>query len=197
MAEHSDFIDALTQMIGGELDQINTAIPCTIVEYRSGRVSVRPNGKKQYPDGDSNPFPVIHNLRVIWPEFAGGKAGIKGPMLPGDAAMMIVCQQSIDDPDDLRKFDLIDSYVMPGGSGNDAVPANSDMRMYYRNAFIAINEDGKITINAPGGIEEIAPTHTSNAAHELASATISGIDFASHKHTGVEIGSGTTGEPTG
>ena len=108
---------------------------------------------------------------------------------------MIVCQQAIDDPDDLRQFDLVDSYVIPGGGGNDAVPGNQDMRMFYKNAFIAISEDGKVTINAPGGIEEIAPTHKSNAAHELASAKIAGIDFASHKHSGVETGSGTTGGP--
>lgn len=195
MAEHSDFIDALTQMIGGELEQVNTAIPCTIIDYSSGRVSVRPSGLRKYQDGDSNAFPIIHNLRVCWPEFSAGKAGIKGVMSSGDNALLIVCQQAIDDPEDFRKFDLVDSYVMPGGGGSDEYAGNDDLRMYFGNAFIAINGDGKITINAPGGFEEIAPSHKSNADHDLASAKISGIDFASHKHTGVATGNSTTGEP--
>lgn len=197
MAEHSDFLGALTQLVWGELDQVNTAIPCKVISYDSGRVAVRPVGEKRYPDGDSNAFPVIHNLRVVWPEFAGGQAGIKGPMLPGDNAMMIVCQQAIDDPDDLRKFDLVDSYVIPGGGGCDAVPGNADMRMYYGQAYIAISNDGKITINAPGGVEEIAPSHNSTADHVLPSATIGGINFTRHRHPGVKSGDDTTGGPTG
>jgi hypothetical protein len=195
MAEHNDFLSALTQIIGGELAQVNTAIPCKIVSYEAGKVAVRPTGEKRYPDGDSNPFPIVHGLRVAWPEFAGGKAGIKGPLLAGDDALMIVCQQAIDDPDDLRQFDLVDSYVIPGGSGSDAIAGNEDLRMYFGKAYIAINQDGKVTINAPGGVEEKAPTHTSNARYEIAAAKIGGVDFASHQHSGVQTGSGNTGAP--
>lgn len=160
MADRSDFIEALTQMIGSELDQVNTAIPCTITAYNNGRVTVRPDGEKKYPDGDSNAYPVLHNLRLVWPSFSGGRAGIKGPVTTGDKALLIVCQQAIDDPDDLRRFDLIDSYVIPGGGYDDSAPGNEDIRIYFGNAFIAIDESGKMTINAPGGVEETTPLHT-------------------------------------
>lgn len=77
--------------------------------------------------------------------------------MSGDKCLLIVCQQSIDDLDDLRKFDLVDSYVIPGGDYDDSVPGNDDVRLYFGNAFIAIDANGKITINAPGGVEETTP----------------------------------------
>ena len=222
MADKNDFVEALTQLIGSELDQVNTAIPCTITGYSNGRVTVRPDGDKTYQDGDSNAYPILHNIRLVWPKFANGQAGIKGPVMAGDKALLIVCQQSIDDPDDSRRFDLVDSYVIPGGGYDDSVPGNDDMRIYFGNAFIAIDVNGKITINAPGGVEEITPLHTvkgkmtveqlftyqggmtgTGGDGSVATITgimqvtgdvvINGVKIATHKHPGDS--GGTTGEP--
>lgn len=221
MADRNDFIESLTQVIGSELDQVNTAIPCTITGYSNGRVSVRPDGNKLYPDGDSNAWPLLHSQRLVWPKFANGQAGIKGPVMAGDKGLLVVCQQSIDDPDDLRKFDLIDSYVIPGGDYDDSVPGNGDMRIYYGKAYIAIDSGGKITINAPGGIVETTPLHTvkgkmtveqlftyqggmtGSGGSSVATITgtmnitgdvvINGIKIGTHVHTGDS--GGTTGGP--
>ncbi|QKJ86690.1 baseplate assembly protein [Paramixta manurensis] len=222
MADKSDFIEALTQVIGGELDQVNTAIPCTILEYNNGRVTVRPDGEKRYPDGDSNAYPILHNQRFVWPKFANGQAGIKGPVTVGDKGLLIVCQQSIDDPDDLRRFDLIDSYVIPGGDYDDSVPGNNDMRLYFGKAFLAFDEAGKLLINAPGGVEETTPLHllkgkltvqqlltyqggmtgtggngsvaTINGTMQVTGdVVINGIKISTHKHAGDS--GGTTGGP--
>lgn len=222
MSDRSDFIEALTQMIGSEIDQVNTAIPCTITGYNNGRVTVRPDGEKKFPDGDSNAYPILHNLRLVWPKFANGQAGVKGPVGAGDKGLLIVCQQAIDDPDDLRKFDLVDSYVIPGGGYDDSVPGNDDMRLYFGNAFIAIDGSGKITINAPGGVEETTPLHTvkgqltveqmftyqggmtasggdgsvafiTGTVNVIGDVVINGIKIGTHKHPGDS--GGTTGEP--
>ncbi|KLF56391.1 baseplate assembly protein [Klebsiella aerogenes] len=223
MADGSEYSEVISNLIKAELDQVNTAIPCTIESYSNGRVSVRPNGEKKYQDGDSNPYPILHNLRFVWPNFSNGQAGLKGPVTPGDKCLLIVCQQSIDDLDDLRKFDLVDSYVIPGGGYDDSVPGNDDMRLYFGNAFIAIDGNGKITINAPGGVEETTPLHTvkgqltvekmftyqggmtaSGGDGSVASITgtvnvvgdvvINGIKIGTHKHPGDS--GGTTGGPT-
>ncbi|CBX44533.1 phage baseplate assembly protein V [Erwinia phage phiEt88] len=160
MADNSDLVEALRRLVSSEMDTVNTALPCTVVSYDSGRVSVKPDGEKVYADGDSNPYPVLSGLRLVWPKFANGQAGVKGPVMPGDKCLLIACQQSTDGSDDLRRFDIIDSYVIPGAGYSDAVPGNDDMRMYFGEAFIAIDAAGKLTINAPGGVEETTPLHT-------------------------------------
>lgn len=194
MSDKSDSVEALKQFINGQIDQVNTAIPCEVISYENGRVTVKPSGERKFPDGDSNPHPIIHNLRFVWPTFSGGQAGFKGPVVAGDKCLMICCQQAIDDPDDLRRYDLVDSYVIPGGGYSDEVPGNNDVRMFFGNAFIAIDETGKMTINAPGGIEETTTKHTVTGEIDVTGdVVVNGIKLGSHKHPGDS--GGITGEP--
>jgi hypothetical protein len=161
MAESNDIIESLRQLVATELDTINTAIPCKVVSYSGGRVSVKPQGEKKYSDGDKNAFPVISNLRFVWPAFAGGRAGVKGPVLAGDDCLLIACQQAIDD-DDYRRFDLVDAYVIPGGGYSDNIPGNSVMQIYFGESFISLNESGEIIINAPRRLTVNSPESTFN-----------------------------------
>ncbi|QGH63441.1 Gp138 family membrane-puncturing spike protein [Serratia proteamaculans] len=222
MADRSDFIESLRRLIGGEMDTVNTAIPCTVVSYNNGRVTVKPVGEKVYADGDSNAYPVLTDLRMQWPQFAGGQAGVKGPVQPGDECLLICCQQAIDNSGDTRKFDLIDSYVIPGCGYMDEVPGNDDMRLYYSNCFLALSADGKATLNAPGGFEVTAPMSKFNGevtvenmftyqggmtgnggsgsvaditgtVNVTGDVVINGIRIGSHKHPGDS--GGTTGGP--
>lgn len=224
MADNSDVVEALRRLVSSEMDTVNTALPCTVVSYNAGRVTVKPDGEKIYSDGDANAYPILSDLRMIWPQFAGGQAGIKGPVMAGDQCFLIVCQQAIDGSDDTRRFDIIDSYVIPGAGYSDAVPGNDDMRMYHGDAFIAIDANGKITINAPGGVEETTPLHTvkgqmtvenmftyqggmtgSGGVGSVASITgtmnvtgdvvINGIKISSHKHQENGDGGGITDGP--
>lgn len=195
MAENSDLVESLRKLVNTELDTVNTALPCTVVSYKSGRVSVKPDVEKIYEDGDKNSYPVLSDLRMQWPQFAGGKAGIKGPVQAGDKCMLIICQQAIDGSGDTRRFDLIDSYVIPGCGYSDSVPGNSDMRIYFGGAYLALTSGGKLIINAPGGVEETAPTYKSSAAYEMTAATIGGIPFGTHKHKENGDGGGITDGP--
>ncbi|POU43959.1 baseplate assembly protein [Pantoea sp. PSNIH4] len=224
MADNSDVVEALRRLVSSELDTVNTALPCIVVSYDAGKVTVKPVGEKIYADGDSNPYPVLSGLRMQWPQFANGQAGVKGPVMPGDQCMLIVCQQAIDGSDDTRRFDIIDSYVIPGCGYSDAVPGNNDMRIYYSDAFFALDENGRATLNAPGGFDVISPLSTFDGAvtvNQMLTAqygitanggeggafayygtmnvtgdvVINGIKLGSHKHPENGDGGGVTDGP--
>ncbi|CAB4197913.1 hypothetical protein UFOVP1309_41 [uncultured Caudovirales phage] len=206
MAEQIDFVDALRKLIDSKTGEINTSLPGVIVSYANGRATVQPTPKRRFADGDVLPFPILQNVRVCWPSFAGGLAGVKGPVLPGDKCLIVFAQQAVDGSDDMRRFDISDAYVIScdlgtvgaGDSGN-----NADMTVFYGPGSIRISAGGAVTITAPGGVSIVAPSLTNNGtllnsglATMPAGATVDGIPFASHRHTGVQTGSGTTGGPT-
>lgn len=223
MADNNDTVAALEGFIQSVVvDFVNTAMECEVVSYEGGRVTVKPINSKSYDDGDTNDYAVLHNLRVQWPQFAGGKAGVKGPIQAGDRCLLIVCQHAMDESGDNRKYSIIDSYVIPGAGYSDAVPGNDDMRLYFGDAFIAITPDGKINVNAPGGFNVVSPqstftekvnvnglfTYAAGATGSGGSggvmtltgnvvingeATINGVKVSTHKHPGDS--GGTTGTP--
>lgn len=162
MAESSNNpVDALLGLIRAQLLDVNTAIPGVIVSYSNGVARVAPTGKKRFADGDVLDYPIIPNVRVCWPSFAGGAAGIKGPVKPGDKCLLVFSQQAVDDSDDRRMFDLQDAYAVmcdlgnagAGNSGN-----NADMTMFFGPAFISLTEGGALEINAPGGTKITTPS---------------------------------------
>ena len=78
MAEPIDLIDATRRMIAAHVSEVNTCLPGVIVSYSNGRAGVLPSVSKRFADGDVLPYPIIQNVRVCWPSFSGGRAGIKG-----------------------------------------------------------------------------------------------------------------------
>lgn len=191
MAEPIDFVTAMKKMVDSRLYEINTSLPATIVSYANGRASVQPTPKKRFSDGDVITFPILQNVRVCWPSFAGGKAGVKGPISNGDRCLLIFAQQAVDGTDDMRKFDLSDAYCIPTdlgnvGSGGD----NSSMAIYYGGASVKISAGGAITITAPAGLSIQASSVTSSS--DIVAA---GISVKTHKHIGVTPGGGQTGTP--
>jgi len=195
MADNNDDVTALENFIKSTIvDFVNTAISCEVVSYDRGRVTVKPIGDKGYDDGDANSYPTIHNLRMQWPQFDGGRAGIKGPVKPGDRGLMIVCQHANDDSGDNRKYSLVDSYFIPGGGYSDSVAGNDDLRVYYGDSFFSLTAGGKVTLNAPGGFEVKAPSSTfSGTATFTGDAVAAGISVSKHTHRGDS--GGTTGGP--
>lgn len=159
MAENSNPVDALLGLIDSKLLDVNTCLPGTIVSYSNGKASVSPTGKKRFSDGDVLAYPIIQNVRVCWPAFAGGQAGIKGPVKPGDRCLIVFAQQATDGSDDRRMFDLSDAYCVMvdlGNVGGDA-SNNNDMTMFFGGAYIRITEGGALEINAPAGTKITTP----------------------------------------
>lgn len=225
MAEFNDPNDALTHMINSHLaDHVNTALECVVIAYKNGRVDVKPIGTKNYTDGDSNAFSILYSLPVHWPQGDGGTAGVKVPIMPGDKCLAVFAQQPQDegDTENVRRYSLADGYVIPGVSYGDSVPGNNSLKLYYGAAFLEITKDGKININAPGGVNVTTPLATFSKAVTVTglftfnggasgqgdngsgnvvtfkgrivtdNATIAGRDFVGHGHKGVQTGSGNT-----
>jgi hypothetical protein len=156
-------IEALQQLIRSQLLDVNTALPGTVVSYTNGLARVQPNPKKQFADGDVLDYPIIPNVRVCWPSFNGGKAGIKGPVKAGDQCLLIFSQQGVDNSDDRRMFDLQDAYAIMvdvGRAGSGDSGDNAHMTMFHGPAYIRITESGAMEVNAPGGIVVKAPLTT-------------------------------------
>lgn len=184
MAENTSAVDALLALVQSQMLEMNTCLPGVVVSYANGRASVRPVGKKRFADGDSLDFPVIHDARVCWPSFAGGAAGVKGPILPGDPCLLVFSQQAADGTDDRRAFDLSDCYVIPChlgdvGGGSD----NSSMRVFYGNAGVSVTASGQVVVTAPAGFVVTAPT-TSVSGSVTAAGDVSGLgkSLGTHRH---------------
>lgn len=205
MAEPIDFVDALRKMIDSKTGEINTSLPGTIVSYSNGRATVQPTPKKRYADGDVLNFPILQNVRVCWPSFAGGLAGVKGPILPGDKCLIIFAQQAVDGSDDMRRFDISDAYVIPcdlGNAGAGDSGNNDALTMFYGGGYMRLTASGALEISAPGGVAITAPSvsnsgtfSTQGMATLTGGATIGGIVFGTHKHTGVQAGPSVSGGP--
>ena len=159
MADQLDIVDALRKMVDSRLYEVNTSLPGTIVSYSNGRASVQPTPKKRFPDGDVLSFPILQNVRVCWPSFAGGTAGVKGPIRAGDKCLIVIAQQAVDGTDDPRRFDMSDAYVIPCDLGNAVGQSsdNSGMTMFFGGAYIRITASGGLLINAPGGTTITTP----------------------------------------
>ena len=181
MAEQIDFVAALRKLIDSKTGEINTSLPGVIVSYANGRASVHPTPKRRFADGDVLPFPILQNVRVCWPSFAGGLAGVKGPVLPGDKCLIVFAQQAVDGSDDLRRFDISDAYVIPcdlGSAGAGDSGNNADMTVFYGHGSIRISSSGAVAITS-------------------STLTHNGVNIgATHAHTGVKAGGDTSGGPT-
>lgn len=200
MSEPSNnIIDALQGFINARLLDVNTSIPGVIVSYANGLARVQPTGKKRFADGDTLNYPIIPGVRVCWPSFAGGAAGIKGPVRPGDRCLIVFSQQATDGTDDMRLFDLSDAYAVMvdlGNVGSGDSGNNGAMTMYFGTASIQITKGGAVVINAPGGTSVNSPTMTSTGiftAQEV--LTADGKSLKTHVHSGVQSGPSNTGQP--
>lgn len=164
MAETSNNpVEALLGLVKSQLLDVNTSLPGVIVSYENGLARVVPTGKKRFADGDVLDYPIIPNVRVCWPSFAGGTAGVKGPVKPGDKCLLVFSQQAIDGSDDRRMFDLQDAYAVMcdlGNAGQGDSGNNDDMSMFFGAAFIRLTASGALQINAPGGTTITTPNTT-------------------------------------
>lgn len=195
-------VEALMGLVKAQLLDVNTALPGIVVSYANGLAKIAPTVKKRFADGDILDYPIIPNVRVCWPSFVGGTAGIKGPVKPGDKCLLVFSQQAIDNSDDRRMFDLQDAYAVMVDLGNinqvgDSVN-NDDLTMFFGEAHIRITPAGVLNINAPGGINIDSTTTTFNSSinHTTGSMTSLGkkVD-GTHTHSGVQSGPSNTGAP--
>lgn len=156
--------DAIRQAILYQLNNVNTALPASIIDYdyTLQKASVQPLLNKVWTDGTSTPYPVLNNVPVIFPR-AGG-ASLTFPVVQGDTCLLLFIQRSTDlwltqggqvNPDDPRKFDLSDAVAIMGlfpFTETSASTNNTDVLLSYAGSSIRIAANGDITINTAGKV---------------------------------------------
>lgn len=203
-------VEAMIRLVQSQLMDVNTCLTGNIVSYEEGLAVVQPVGKKKFADGESLELPALHDVKVLWPSFNAGKSGIKGPIKKDDPCLIIFLQQSVDDPEDRRIFDMSDAVCIMcdlGRATEGDSPNNTDLTIYHNKAYIRITESGAIAIDAPGSITVKAPKTTINGDVQVEgkvdiSGNVTGAEFTAgvialttHKHSDVQSGSSNTGLP--
>lgn len=209
----------LETFVRNMLMNVNTCFPGTIQSYENGKAAVVPSIIKIFDDGDTLPYPVIPDARVIWPSFSGGQAGMKGPVKAGDPCLVIISQQAIDGSLDPRMHDLQDAYALMCDLGNvrGGASNNTDLILYNGkssiilkdngeilingNATVALTQSGQIAMNAPAGMTADVQGSSSGAVFKGpfnqsgGNMTSNGVVVHLHVHPGVQSGGSNTGTP--
>lgn len=189
-------------------------------------VSVQPSiqGIQSSPDGASRPvnLPLLVDVPIVWPR-AGGFA-LTFPVAAGDEVLVVFSARCIDSwwqsggigaPAEARMHDLSDGFAILAPTSqprklSGVSSSNVQLRDESGATFVEITPAGAVRVVATSQVDIEAPTINitgalnvtgeMNLVGELTQSsgimTIGGIEFGTHKHTGVQTGAGTSGGPT-
>lgn len=196
----------------GQQSSIWTALPGIVqdVDLVNMVVSVQPTiqGRIQNPDGTVQwvNLPVLIHVPIVFPS-AGGFT-ITFPIAVNDEVLVVFSSRCIDSwwqssgvqkPAEMRMHDLSDGFAIPGPrSVPRAVPGISSTALQIRNdagtSYLEITPSGKINIVAPTGLEVTGNMVVSGSV-TAGSVVGGGKNLATHVHSGVTTGGGTSGPP--
>lgn len=176
-----------------------------------------PNGAKQLVN-----LPLLVDVPIVWPR-AGGFA-LTFPIAAGDEVLVVFASRCIDSwwqsggigaPAEARMHDLSDGFAILAPTSQPkkltgVSSTNVQLRDESGTTYVEITPGGKARVVAATQIDVEAPTVNItgdlNVTGEMSlvgqltqsggSMTIGGVVFGTHKHTGVQPGSGTSGGPT-
>ena len=176
-----------------------------------------PNGAKQLVN-----LPLLVDVPIVWPR-AGGFA-LTFPIAAGDEVLVVFASRCIDSwwqsggvgaPAEARMHDLSDGFAILAPTSQPkkltgVSSTNVQLRDESGTTYVEITPDGKARVVAATQIDVEAPTVNitgdlnvtgeMNLVGQLTQSggtmSIGGIVFDTHKHTGVQPGSGTSGGPT-
>lgn len=174
---------------------------------------------RQVPSGEGKwvNMPLLLDCPVYFP--SGGGFTLTFPIAVGDECLVVFASRCIDawfesggsanQQAELRMHDLSDGFAFVGFRSKPQTlsPTPSATAVELRSdggeTKISIRQDLSILIEAPNEINLTAPTVKVNGNLEVSGSittpvevTADGIALTSHRHTGVDTGSGTSGPPT-
>lgn len=196
------------------------------VNLAAQTLSVQPTvqGSVASPDGAKQlvNLPLLVDVPIVWPR-AGGFA-LTFPIAAGDEVLVVFASRCIDSwwqsggigaPAEARMHDLSDGFAILAPTSqpkklSGVSSTNVQLRDEAGTTYAEITPDGKARVVAATQIDVEAPTVNItgdlNVTGEMnlvgqltqsgGSMTIGGVVFGTHKHTGVQPGSGTSGGPT-
>ena len=159
--------------------------------------------------GERVPLPPVGDVPIL--QLGGGGYNITFNPAPGDHCILLVADRCIDGwfetgenrvPDDFRQNDLSDCIAIvglfPKVSSIPNLQEGVTIRKTDGSYFININNAGKVSIKATEVDLTTTPTLTASNTPATFKEVIwgGGIKATTHKHTGVEKGSDTSGTPT-
>lgn len=196
------------------------------VDLSAQTLSVQPSiqGSVTAPDGSVQVvnLPLLVDVPVVWPR-AGGFA-LTFPIKAGDEVLVVFASRCIDAwwqsggvgaQAEARMHDLSDGFAILAPTSqpkkfSGVSSSNVQLRDESGTTYVEITPGGAARVVGATKIDITAPTINLNGTTNITGTTnivgqvnqsggglvSNGITFSSHKHTGVQPGSGTSGGPT-
>ena len=183
-----------------------TAIPAivTAVDLSAQTVSAQPavQGENLSKDGVKTlvNLPVLVDVPICWPR--GGGYALTFPIAIGDEVLIVFSSRCIDGwwqsggvqkAAEFRMHDLSDGFAI-------FAPTSQPKKLSNISAGVELrNDSGTNYVRILGGTMSLKATAAINIDAPIVNVTgvlnINGINFATHKHTGVQTGGSSTGNP--
>lgn len=218
----NDEVTAQLQAFKGLQAGLWTALPGIIRKYNPAAMTceVEPTIQARLTDLNGTPswitMPLLVDCPVCFP--AGGGFSLTFPLRPGDECLVVFASRCIDAwwqlggvqvQAELRMHDLSDGFVIPGPRSqatvmSDADAANAELRSDDGAARIKITPSYEvifdtsynITMNATQ-VNITGEVNITGNVSTTGTLTNNGANVGStHRHGGVDTGSGTSGTPT-
>ena len=203
-------MDSLSELFNKVLenttDELYVMNPCKVVGVHGNYVDVLLYINDEEPDF------VIYNVPIIRQEtqrayiFLGIKEGDRGTCRFFDRSTEGYLQSDFDYNSDDRQHDINDRCFELGFIPDKEAyeySTTADIEIGLKSCKISINADGSLNINSTVATTVTAPTVTINGnvvvngtINATGEITGNSIPLSTHKHTGVQTGSGTSGLPT-
>lgn len=140
---------------------LNVCLPAQIVrviDFKKRKISVLPEIKREFLDGDTLEPSVIENVPLL---FTGSsEAVLKFPIKVGDKVILVFSHRSLDNwltkgerttPGSRRKFDISDAFAIPAvqafNSDHIHIDNNEDTELIFDGKKIKLIKDGSLQID--------------------------------------------------
>lgn len=215
-ANDGSMLGMAKQILDKFLQGIDDMLPARVVSYdrASNRASVVPLVKVLTTDNRQIDRAQVASVPVV--RCGGGGMVLSFNLKPGDLGWIkandrdisLVMQSGSDSaPNTLRKHSFQDAVFIPDAMRDVVIDGedeeNAVLQTLDGTVRVAIWPDKiKLTANSlsitigAASIDIEGPVNFTGPVVMSAGATIDGIPFGTHKHTGVQTGAGTSGGPT-
>ncbi len=131
--------------------QINTAVPCKVLEVLNNRVTIQLNILRQFKDVAQDAL-TLYDVPVVFP--GSGSSTVRFPIAAGDTGLVIFAQRDIDNwlegetatPDTTRMHDMADGIVIPGLRVFSDSTIPEELEITSGNLSITILKSGQVKI---------------------------------------------------
>lgn len=208
-----DPMTMLRAALNGLMSELWVSLPAVVesVDLVRQTVTVQPTIRSRVTlEGGvvtSIDFPLIPDVPIVFP--SGGGYSLTFPIEPGDECLVVFADRCIDawwqsggvqEQADYRMHDLSDGFAIFGPRSQPrALPSVSAGAVQLRSddgmAYVEVSDAG-ITLKHGAAVTIDAPATTITGPVTMpAGATIGGVPFGTHHHTGVRSGTDTSGGP--